>query len=151
MPSDWARQKAQSMRDRQKSEDQAARVLLENRRILQEQAPGLWEKVFINVQNLISALNAECKSQAIEYVNVSTSEFRAILKIHDAPKTLTARFTPNSSNSALKWEYVGGKPRTGGACSLWVSPRGELFLRDGATVTTPEEIAERMLNGLLEE
>jgi hypothetical protein len=144
MPSDWAANAAQRVRDHQKATELENAALLEQRNLLIEQAPGLWQQLF--------TLNAEFKdgSSSIEYTNVSTTEFRARLVTWHFKNELIAEFTSGSSQSALKWCYTAGKGG-GGGCSLVVTPTGKVSFYYGMVEIDPDALAEKILNGLLEE
>src|ERR1035438_6349391 len=121
MSSEWAEKAAQRVRERQEAADQTNAVLIEKRKLLKEQAPGLWQQVFCRVQVLITEFNAEYKhGDPIHYVTVSTSEFKATFRTEHFTNELTAEFKADSSQDALRWCY-GSKDAKGGWCSLVVS------------------------------
>jgi hypothetical protein len=150
--SDWSRGAANKLRERVQREDNESAILVEKRKLLDEQGPGLWQQICEDVKKLCKELNADYGQDIAVVEACSVRDLKVELRHAGNMSELKANFTTSTSPDALKWSYAGPAARMGrgGQYSLYVDA-GRVSFQNSVKASTPESIAKEMLDGLLQE
>ncbi len=132
MSGTWGEDAAEKMRKREQHIEVQNKVLLEKRKLLEEQGPGLWQEVRNQVKKLCAELNS-CYGKEIATIRVGqTRELHIELYASGTMSELNASFEPSSSSEALQWSYSGPAARIarGGKYYLYVD-NGSVVFQNG--------------------
>jgi len=147
MASDWSKRVALEIKQSRLGAQRNSDVLLERRRLFEEQGPTRWREVCNAVQVSISEVNAELTAPVFTYQNLSTTSFSVTRYGKALGDKLTADFTVNSS-IALFWKYEGRSQDTG-SCTLAIGDNGQVLFEFKGQGISPEILAQKMLDGLV--
>ena len=154
MSDNWAAEKARMLHKRTEDASQREAVLLENRRLIDEQAPALWEELRRQIESRCESLNREFRSRIVFVMATPNDELDVEFRHDGKVSRLHAAFKITTGADALKWSYSGSAQAQGAhSDSYQVYPNREgivAFCR-AASSTSPEDIAQDMIEGLLKE
>jgi hypothetical protein len=150
--SDWSREAANKLHKRAERKSSENAALTEKRRLMEEQGPGLWQQLCLQVKKLCDELNADYKEDIATVKASSANDLNVELRHVGNMSELNVKFTTSTSADALRWSYAGPAARVGrgGQRSLSVDA-GRIVFQDTLTPSTLESIATQMLDGLLHE
>lgn len=146
--SDWAEERARSVKARLNREQGKIAGWIENRKLIEEQGPGLWRELRTHLESLVHELNRALGPNALLIVGKEPSEMDIRFTVHDPAHQLLVWFEATTAQDALRWTYPGGK----GAdqkCRLVPNAAGVLCFWSNGYTSNPETIAKSMLDGLL--
>jgi hypothetical protein len=150
MSEGWSTIAAKRLRDQAHSKQQEDSLVLQESTIRQEQGEHLWAEVRKHVTDKCAQMNTELQSNVAVVVPTQTSELKVRLTPPGggSPRDLAVRFKSTSAPDALTWRTSGYRMNSpqDGEYGIYIE-RGTAFF--GNAYTTPEEIAEAMLNALL--
>jgi hypothetical protein len=152
MSGNWASHAAAELRRRAADTQRREAVLLEQRKLREEQGPGLWGLLQQEVADLCLKLNEEYGKPVLFFKPGNVEEFQVKLEFDGKVSTLTARFAVTTANDALKWTYGGNaaaQRAQHGSCMLYPINGVMVFSKTGTEARGPTDIAEEMINGLL--
>jgi hypothetical protein len=150
MPTDWEAKAAKYLRERSQNIQLEKETRRENRRLIDEQAPGLCSQIREFIKQKISALNRNYGKQVARVVDV-VDKTDVWLEHDGTTVQLTAKFEYTTAHDAISWSYTGNVAEGvgGGSCSFYIGNNSTVFLRQGNETKTPESLADEMLDGLL--
>jgi hypothetical protein len=152
MSENWGSVAAQKLRKRLEAKQRDGALLLENRRLLEEQGPGLWQQVRQNVKKMCDQLNADYGEQVVTIQDGRTDELNVQLRFAGTTSELRATFDTSTSTEALKWTYAGLAARSTSSGKYFLhNTNGVVVLQSGTVPSTTELVARQMLDGLLAE
>ncbi|WP_058185993.1 hypothetical protein [Terracidiphilus gabretensis] len=153
MSAKWGAEAADKLRKRVKDKEMRDHVLLENRKLLQEQGPNLWVYVCESVKQKCLELNENYRSVIVRVKDIALNQLDVRFELDGVATDLKVTFEPTSSQKALTWEYSGNaeKNTKNGSCPLFINQAGQVCFQQALLVRTPESLAEEMLNGLIAE
>jgi hypothetical protein len=152
MSANWASDAAAQLRKRAADTERREALLLEQRKLREEQGPGLWGLLQQAVADRCLELNKEYGQPILFFKSVKTDEFQVKFEFDGKVSTLTARFTVTTATDALKWNYAGhAASQRAHDGSYMLSPiNGVVTLsQTGTQARELKDIAEEMLTELL--
>lgn len=150
--SDWAKEKVRTVNARLAGEQEKISGWVENRKLIEEQGPGLWEQLRHHLSTLIDDFNVEFGKEALlkeALLIVGKDLDRIDVRFAEShPSTqLLVWFTASTALDSLHWDYPGSKIQ-GQKYRLSADASGVLSFQSGAYSSNPESIAKSMLDGL---
>ena len=153
MSSNWAANAAARLRKSQETRQQQDAVMLERRILLNEQGPNLWSQVRECVNTKILDFNRNYGEMVLRSREQNDGEFRVQFELAGAVTDLRSKFEATSSQEALTWTYAGtiSRSQKAGSCSLQIKAPATVMFQDDTGPLTPDEVADKMLDGLIPE
>jgi hypothetical protein len=146
--SDWATEKVQAVKAQLGAEQQKLAGWIENRKLIEEQAPALWKEVRAQIVTLVEDFNVAFGKDAFLIVGKEPTQIDVRFTVRAPALQLLVWFEATTAPNALHCAYPGSKSReqnyrlkadTSGIVAFW--SEGSFF--------TAESIAKSMLDGLL--
>jgi len=152
MSANWASDAAAQLRKRAADTERREALLLEQRKLREEQGPGLWGLLQQAVADRCLELNKEYGQPVLFFKSLKAEEFSVKFQFDGKISTLVGRFTVTTANDALKWLYEGYAASQGAhndSCMLRPVDGVVAFSRTGVEARALGEIAEEMMTGLI--
>jgi hypothetical protein len=145
--SDWAKEKVRIVNARLAGEQEKISGWVENRKLIEEQGPGLWEQLRRQLSALIADFNTEYGKDALLIVGKDPNKIDLRFTESQPSGQLLVWFSASTALDALHWDYPGSNAQ-GQEYRLSADASGVLSFRSGAYSSSPESIAKSMLDGL---
>lgn len=153
MSASWGADRAAQLRKRLADKKADQKVVLENRRLLEEQGPALWMMLTEIVKDMVKDVNANYGSVIIRVKDVIANQLEVRLEFDNRVTDLKVTFSPTTGPNALQWEFCGdvGRHVKGDSCPLHIQPDGRVVFQQAKMIREPESLAKEMLDNLIAE
>lgn len=153
MASNWGAKASERLCRQQQRQQMEKQIRLENRTLIQEQAPNLQIELWEYIKQKCVELNKSYGAVVARVKDTVLNRLDVRLELDGSTRDLTVKFEVTTSQRALQWEYSGdfdGSAKRD-TSSLYIQKDGTVVFRKGEEIRTPESLAEEMLDGLLPE
>lgn len=147
--SDWANEKARIVNAQLDAEQRKVAGWIENRKLIEEQGPGLWKELRSHLSSAVDDLNSAFGKDAFVMVGTDPNEMDVRFTVRAPALQLLVSFEASTAHNALRCSYPGGKAKDH-SYRLIADAAGNVSFWSGYS-STPEAIAKSMLDGLLRE
>ena len=151
MPEGWSQEAARKLKQRTERITESQAVLLEKRKLIEEQGPALWRLVREKVKQMCADLNAEYGEQVVTFGIGQSSQISILFRHIGVSRQLKAECDISTAPDALQWYYLAeemdGDPRR--QTYAFHVAEGKTIFQSGLVPSTPDSIARQMMDGLL--